>query len=89
MIWRKWIIGSAALALLSGCNTWQNYQAAVEENCRQQAKNQSSRYYACRKKAAAADRERLRHQDEAWFDSIEDASRVPSVIIVEPRHPFR
>ncbi|SHE82500.1 hypothetical protein SAMN02745157_1020 [Kaistia soli DSM 19436] len=89
MIWRRWIFGTAALALLSGCNTWQNYQASVDQDCRQQAKYKSSRYYDCLKKVAVADRERLRHQDEAWYDSLEDASRFPSVVIAVPRHPSR
>ncbi len=82
MIWRRWLFGIAILTLLSGCNTWQNYQASVDQDCRQQSKNQPNRYYDCLRKAAAADRERLRHQDAEWLDSIEDASRYPSVVVV-------
>ncbi|MBZ9938458.1 hypothetical protein LB518_19315 [Mesorhizobium sp. BR1-1-16] len=67
------------MALLPGCNTWQNYQQSVEKNCRQQAKYKSDRYYDCLRKAAAVDRQRLRHQDEAWLDSLEDASQFPIV----------
>ncbi len=89
MIWQRWVIGAAAVALLSGCNTWQAYQAAVDRKCREQSKNNTARYNDCLRKAAAADRQRLRHQDEAWLDSIYDAGRYPVVVVpVRPQPPY-
>ena len=85
MPWRKFILGTSALLLLAGCNTMQAYQEGVERGCREEAKYKSSRYYECLRKVAAADRQRLRHQDEAWYDSLEDASRFPVVVAV----PYR
>jgi hypothetical protein len=87
MAWRRWILGTVALTLLSGCNTMQAYQASVEQGCRQQANGKSARYNDCMRKAAAADREALRHQDEEWRDSIEDAGRFPVVPLALRQRP--
>jgi len=82
--------GLLFLALLSGCNSMERYQASVEQRCREQFGDKTKRYYACLKRVAAVDRERLRHQDQMWYDSIDDAMSAPIVVVpVRPYPPHR
>ncbi|MCX5478639.1 hypothetical protein OSH08_06460 [Kaistia geumhonensis] len=88
MMARRLVIALFGLALLSGCNTWERYQASVEQGCREQFGDKTKRYNDCLKRAAAADRAKLRHQDQMWYDSIDDAMSVPIVPVVPLRpHP--
>lgn len=78
MMRHGWIIAAVVLPLLSGCTTEQQYQASVDQACRQQARYKSNRYYACLRRAAVADYDLEQQRLANWGDVIDDF-RAPVV----------